>query len=632
MNVLFLVLAIIAITIANVIKTARLNLFIDPYEKPNTKRQIQALAIANILNTVLPFRLGYLVRAWIGGKGMRNGRYFMLAAIIAEIVIDFICMSLVFAGFALFGFDVGNNVTFYLASLLVMVVVFAIIYIFKKGVKHVIYRFASIFNKKISYNVLKLCWFTITSLKNIVLKVNKWKLILYSVLCWTFNILSCWAVAAMFNDANYDLYKTTDLFFSGHGVAMSTVFALIYSNVAIIWSMVYVYGSSIVLFVSSFFVSFKYKNHKYINLLPHQNAKDRLEFLKLYFDSDDDSAYFKQYLNINNDVAIIEDYSAGSNATTMLCSKNGKVFYRKYAFGDDAKKLNDQIKWIKAHDKKLTLTKIQYEYFKDNVCVYDMPYTEGGVTCFNYVHTEPFNVAWRHIKAALDDLDKNLHKPTLYDADEKLTNDYIQGKVVKNLKKIKAGEFIKPLQEYDYLYINGKRYDNLKHYEKMLDEKKLKEIFAGDKFADIHGDFTIENIICMKNEKKGKGYYIIDPNTGNLHDSPYLDYAKLLQSLHGGYEFLMNTKSVSIQGDHIDFLFTKSSTYYKLYEAVVEYLTKKFGEDAMKSIFYHEIIHWLRLMPYKIEKNGERSVLFYAGMIMVMDDIEKRYLTKKGKK
>jgi hypothetical protein len=547
-------------------------------------------------------------------------------------VIDFFFMALVFVGFKMFGFDVGQNVAFYLISLAAIVVLFAIIYSFKKGVKHIIYCFASIFNKNIAFNVMKLSWFTITSLKNIVIRVNKWKLLLYSVLCWIFNILSCWAVVGMLNDTKYGLYEVMNLFFSGHGVAMSTVFVLIGSGIALLFPMIYLYGSSVVLFVSSYFVKLKYSNHKYINLLPHENAKDKLEFLKLYFNSDDDGAYFKQYLNINSDVAIIEDYSAGSNATTMLCSKNGKTFYRKYAFGDDAKKLNDQIKWIKAHDKKLTLTDITYSQFKGEVCVYDMPYIQGAVTCFNYVHTEPFNVAWKRIKAALDDLDKNLHKPTLREADEALTDEYIQGKVVKNLKKIKAGAFIAPLQDYDYLYINGKRYENLKHYEKMLDAEKLKEVFAKDKFADIHGDFTIENIICIKGETKGKGYYIIDPNTGNLHDSPYLDYAKLLQSLHGGYEFLMNTKSVSIDGNHIDFLFTKSSTYYKMYDAVVEYLTKKFGEDAMKSIFYHEIIHWLRLMPYKIEKNGERSVLFYAGMIMVMDDIERRYATKKGKK
>ena len=122
--------------------------------------------------------------------------------------------------------------------------------------------------------------------------------------------------------------------------------------------------------------------------------------------------------------------------------------------------------------------------------------------------------------------------------------------------------------------------------------------------------------ITLKNE---------NPNTGNLHDSPYLDYGKLLQSIHGGYEFLMNTKKINYQDDKIEFLFTKSSIYYKLFDELVNYLEKKFGREALKSIFYHEVIHWLRLMPYKIEKNGERSLLFYSGLIMVINDVEERF-------
>ena len=30
-------------------------------------------------------------------------------------------------------------------------------------------------------------------------------------------------------------------------------------------------------------------------------------------------------------------------------------------------------------------------------------------------------------------------------------------------------------------------------------------------------------------------------------------------------------------------------------------------------------------MPYKIEKNGERSLLFYARMLMLMADVEERF-------
>ena len=628
MTALLLILAILSIVVANIFKVARLNLFIDPYEKPDPKVQIQALSIASFINTFLPFRLGYLARIWMSGKKMIGGRSFMLAAVIAEVVIDFICMALVFVFFALLGADSNNTVIFYVEFLIAFFMIFFILYVFKKQVKRIIYHVASIFNKNIALFLLKVSWFTITSLRNITRKVNKPKLILYSVLTWTFNLLSCLAIT---NILHSSLYDVTNLFFSGNGFSTSSLIMVLRScGSATILMLIYLYGSNLLLYASSFFIKLRYKKHQYVNLLPHQNKKDRLEFLKLYFDSNDDGAYFRQYLDANNDIAIIEDYSAGSNATTMLCSKGNKTFYRKYAFSDDAKKLNDQIEWIHAHEDKLTLTKITKEYFKDDVCYYDMPYVQGAVTCFNFVHTEPFDVAWERIKLALDDLDKNLHQPTSRKAEPAATKEYIKTKVAKNLSKIENGTFIAPLLEYDTLVINGKKYHNLKHYKPFLTSKHLLEVFKNDRFSDIHGDFTIENIICIKNKKRG--YYIIDPNTGNLHDSPYLDYAKLLQSLHGGYEFLMNTKSVSFSNNRIDFLFTKSSTYYKLYDATIAYLEEKFGKDGVRSIFYHEIIHWLRLLPYKIEKNGERSVLFYAGLIMVLNDIEKRYPMKKGKK
>ena len=95
-----------------------------------------------------------------------------------------------------------------------------------------------------------------------------------------------------------------------------------------------------------------------------------------------------------------------------------------------------------------------------------------------------------------------------------------------------------------------------------INKDYLEEIFKNDMYSDIHGDLTIENIICITGKND---FYIIDPNTGNLHDSPNLDYAKLLQSLHGGYEFLMNTKSVEVNQNNINYLFTKSVIYDELY-------------------------------------------------------------------
>ncbi len=71
-------------------------------------------------------------------------------------------------------------------------------------------------------------------------------------------------------------------------------------------------------------------------------------------------------------------------------------------------------------------------------------------------------------------------------------------------------------------------------------------------------------------ENTDKAWYIIDPNTGNLHDSPYLDYGKLLQSLHGGYEFMMMTPRCTVQENRIDFQLTRSAAYDALFEAVCD--------------------------------------------------------------
>ena len=159
--------------------------------------------------------------------------------------------------------------------------------------------------------------------------------------------------------------------------------------------------------------------------------------------------------------------------------------------------------------------------------------------------------------------------------------------------------------------------------------RNISDIFKNDTYSEIHGDLTIENIICTRNADGEDDFYIIDPNTGNVHDSSNLDYGKLLQSIHGGYEFLMATKNVSIERNRINFVFTKSEAYTYLYDMLDKYMREHFAKERVKSIYYHEIIHWLRLMPYKIEKNGKRVLLFYAGMLMVMNDVINNFEEEK---
>ena len=50
----------------------------------------------------------------------------------------------------------------------------------------------------------------------------------------------------------------------------------------------------------------------------------------------------------------------------------------------------------------------------------------------------------------------------------------------------------------------------------------------------------------------------------------------------------------------------------------------------MESIFLHELIHWLRLMPYKINRDRKRAPMFFAGLLMVANDIDAWYPETPG--
>lgn len=68
-------------------------------------------------------------------------------------------------------------------------------------------------------------------------------------------------------------------------------------------------------------------------------------------------------------------------------------------------------------------------------------------------------------------------------------------------------------------------------------------------------------------------------------------------------------------------MMTKSEAYAYVYTKYKKYLQNKFSKEEVLSIYYHEIIHWLRLMPYKIRKDEKLAVVFYTGLLQVLADV-----------
>ena len=634
-----LIIAIVLVCLAHFIRTLRWELFVKTYEKPNTKNLLQSLSIGYFINSFIPFKAGDLVRAWISGRKMKNGRGFALATVIVDRYLDILVVGILFAIFSAFNLDSADSVWFYMFLAVGVLAVTLLVYILRGYVKRILKNIAGIFNARIEIRLLRFFWSLIWSFKDIFKKISKTRLLLETLGMWILYLASyyCFAAFLSHQGSNMNWLDVFYMLFTKNSIHVGSLGAITVTqgmlNMQMIWTGIYLFAPIVILFVIS--LCLKSKNdgsvdseESYLNLIPQLDEDERRNFLETYF-SNERREYIESYLKINQNILIIRDYSAGSNATTMLCMNNGKNFFRKYAFGADGDKLYQQIEWLQRFKDIIPLPDIMQYQKQDNFCYYDMPYDSQAVGLFDYAHSMPKENAWKFIKKATECLENSLYKVNQRPADKATIGEYIKSKVNKNLDKIMNAKYLKRLMEYDEIIINGRSFHNLPYYFPYLSEEHLYDIFKNDTYSEIHGDLTIENIICTRNADGEDDFYIIDPNTGNVHDSSNLDYGKLLQSIHGGYEFLMATKNVSIEKNHINFVFTKSESYTYLYSMLDEYMREHFTQERVKSIYYHEIIHWLRLMPYKIEKNGKRVLLFYAGMLMVMNDVINNFEEEK---
>lgn len=628
MQTVMLIAAILIVSIAHLVRVFRWSLFVENYEKPSYKNLITSLSIGYIINYFIPFKAGDLVRAFLAGRKMKNGKGFALATVIIERFLDVLVVGIIFGVFYLSGMGGSEPKTFLgycvLAAVFALLLVAAVL--LRKPLKKAIRLFSSMFNDFLEGKLLQFFWALIWGFKDAAKKISKVKLLVSTVIMWGMYLCSYWCFAHSMGEGEWE-----SVFVSLFGVK-----ALFASQITLdattIWYAIYLLAPSALLLLIAMMApgnlseaqSQSDEEEHRLNLIPHVNSEDRKNFLELYF-SGKDPKYVNNYLTINRKIMVLRDCSAGSNAITILCNSGGDNFYRKYAFGEDGKKLKAQIDWINRYRDVLPLTEVLKQEYSDEYCYYDMPFNSNAIGLFDYAHSAPKESAWNFMVSAFECLEQSIYQQNVMACDRATIASYVEEKVQKNLKKIYEASYIKPLMKYDTIVINGKEYKNLRAFEKYLTAEYLYGIFKNDSYTDIHGDLTIENIICVKNPNGEDSFYMIDPNTGNIHNSSNLDYAKMLQSIHGNYEFLMAAKNVEQDGNRIEFRCIRSDAYDYLLKRMDEYMKEKFTPERIKSIYYHEVIHWLRLMPYKIRHNGQGVLLFYAGLIMVLNDVEERF-------
>ncbi len=325
---------------------------------------------------------------------------------------------------------------------------------------------------------------------------------------------------------------------------------------------------------------------------------------------------------------IVADLSSGSSATTLLCRREDRLFYRKFVFGADKDRLFAQTEHLlELAQAGVPVTPI-LEVLRDEVhCRYDMPYRADAVDFFGYLHTHSPEENRARMVAILDSLVASIHADAVPATGEAIDR-YIQRKVVARLEILLDAGLLAPLLAGESLVVNGRALRNLPGLVGLLEPARLRELLAHDKVARLHGDLTVENILCCDGEGGSPGFYLIDPNGGNLLDTPLLDYAKLLQSFHGGYELLARAREVTVRTGtgkvSIDFSVDPSPAYARLHSDLDAYLRLHHSRAEVTSAYVHEVVHWLRLMPYKLISDPVRVPIFYAGLLRALNAVADR--------
>jgi hypothetical protein len=85
-----------------------------------------------------------------------------------------------------------------------------------------------------------------------------------------------------------------------------------------------------------------------------------------------------------------------------------------------------------------------------------------------------------------------------------------------------------------------------------------------------------------------------------------------MQSLNLGYEAMNRGSAFAMSGSDLRLTLARSNAYAQLHDRFVDLLCTHFGPDGMREIAFHELVNYLRLLPYKIRNAPSQGLTFFA--------------------
>lgn len=619
-KLLVLGLSSIFLLLGNVVRSFRHARLFPNDMVPRRSDLLLALSVAQLVNFVIPLRLGDILRIALLSSRYRVASAYVAATVAVERISDITLVAIAGAiTITMVMYDTlrsweGTSILVLVATLLVVA---AIGTAYSPLMRRTIWVLSGVFNARIQLWCADFTWSIATLIKSRVL--FRQGFVLDTIVMWCFYLTSyaLFAHAMRLNTfavsfAMLDLPQRPVIFqVIGSGVGQSgfILLAVVGGSIAL----VLLYGLLNINHPLVRMIQQLRRKSSILDTRPpifprsnYQSLKDYETFLDSTF-SGTQSIVAKMGTLGLGEAVVRRILPGGSDAVAAVVEERGQLLIRKCADGSAGCKLAEQAKWLRDYATLLPLTPVQDERQIKDLFVYDMPYRPSAQDFFNVVHSQPLEKSQVILAEVVDRVAQFHHKTTKGEASIELVTAYLRDKVAANAHAVV--DYARSLFPEGRYSVNGHEF-NLSEWDCLTDPVWLGQQIKNRETASIHGDLTIENIIV--DPAFPGGWYLIDPNAGNIFDSPFIDWAKLMQSLNLGYEIFNRGYNAVVDGQNIRLSFSRSALYARLHGYYYTLLEERFGVVGVREIAFHEMVNYLRLTPYKIRNTPQKAATFLA--------------------
>lgn len=611
---------------------------------------LKCLSIGSVFNALFPLRLGELVRAHLLGRQLLVSRSAILCTIVFERALDGLFLSLFFLGLCAAvpqtvrpGALAGAAAAMLVVAAALMAVL-ALLFTENRRMLSAYDAASRIFNDRIRDGLRLVGWSAIHGTNLFLKSCPKALYLAETIAMWACYmgsmVLVLHAITGVFEPADVVVALVSLI---GIGIPSGpgslglyhymTAGALPHSQASLgaysVWSWAVAVGP-VSLAGAWFLTSSEEMRDRALFRAPdadrsapmpalyrsEQSSPDFMNFLATYFGGLELSQLVGR-TEMAGDVRLVKMLRGGSNALSLLVWTQGGHRVRKMSLLPFADKIRHQYEWLKAREGVGIFPKTLGLVEDDRSIHYDMEYYPSYSSFYSFIHNNEPARAKEVLTRIVDAVSQHVHvSPEAVESRADLDR-YLKEKVLDKVNDCLIYDpSLNALLRAERLVVNGVEQDNFPAAMAAITrDAALMGALSRYRRAEIHGDLTVDNVLV-----DGDRFLLLDPNNENLLSDPLVDFAKLYQSLHSGYESLIRIERAEVDGVRVSFDEETSSRYRELYDHLRGVLEARVGPERLRLVKFHEAVHFARMLPYRLRINRASFPAFYAVMVRLFNE------------